>query len=155
MQYGFENFCAKCKEVGVDGAIIPDLPFDDYISEYKAIADRHDIKIIMLITPETSEKRIRLIDENTDGFVYMVSSASTTGAQSSFNEQKQDYFHRINSMNLKNPRLIGFGISNKATLESAQANANGAIIGSKFVTLLKESASVKEAVAGLKKALEE
>ncbi|MBP1616309.1 MAG: tryptophan synthase alpha chain [Bacteroidetes bacterium] len=155
MQYGFENFCAKCKEVGVDGAIIPDLPFDDYISEYKAIADRYDIKIIMLITPETSEKRIRLIDENTDGFVYMVSSASTTGAQSSFSEQKQDYFHRINSMNLKNPRLIGFGISNKATLESAQANANGAIIGSKFVTLLKESASVQEAVAGLKKALEQ
>lgn len=155
MQYGFENFCAKCKEVGVDGAIIPDLPFDDYISEYKAIADRYDIKIIMLITPETSEKRIRLIDENTDGFVYMVSSASTTGAQSSFSEQKQDYFQRIHSMNLKNPRLIGFGISNKATLESAQANANGAIIGSKFVTLLKESGSVKEAVAGLKKALEE
>lgn len=155
MQYGFENFCAKCKEVGVDGAIIPDLPFDDYITEYKAIADRYDIKVIMLITPETSEKRIRLIDENTDGFVYMVSSASTTGAQSSFNEQKQEYFHRIDAMKLKNPRLIGFGISNKATLESAQANANGAIIGSKFVTLLKESASVKEAVAGLKKALED
>jgi tryptophan synthase alpha chain len=155
MQYGFENFCAKCKEVGVDGAIIPDLPFDDYITEYKAIADRYDIKVIMLITPETSEKRIRLIDENTDGFVYMVSSASTTGAQSSFNEQKQEYFHRIDAMKLKNPRLIGFGISNKSTLESAQANANGAIIGSKFVTLLKESASVKEAVAGLKKALED
>ncbi len=155
MQYGFENFCAKCKEVGVDGAIIPDLPFDDYISEYKAIADRYDIKIIMLITPETSEKRIRLIDENTDGFVYMVSSASTTGAQTSFSEQKQDYFHQIDAMKLKNPRLIGFGISNKATLESAQANANGAIIGSKFVTLLKESASVKEAVDGLKKALGE
>lgn len=154
MQYGFENFCVKCQEVGVDGAIIPDLPFDDYISEYKAIADRYDIKIIMLITPETSEKRIRLIDEHTDGFVYMVSSASTTGAQSSFNDQKQDYFHRIDAMKLKNPRLIGFGISNKATLESAQANSNGAIIGSKFVTLLKESASVKEAVSGLKKALE-
>lgn len=85
----------------------------------------------------------------------MVSSASTTGAQTSFSEQKQDYFHRIDAMKLKNPRLIGFGISNKATLESAQANANGAIIGSKFVTLLKESASVKEAVAGLKRALAE
>ena len=155
MQYGFENFCAKCQEVGIDGAILPDLPFDDYIAQYKPIADRYGINIIMLITPETSEKRIRLIDEHTDGFVYMVSSASTTGAQSSFNEQKQAYFHKINSMNLKNPRLIGFGISNKATLESAQENASGAIIGSKFVTLLKEMASVKEAVAGLKKALAE
>ena len=153
MQFGFENFCAKCQAVGVDGAIIPDLPFDDYISEYKAIAEKYDVKIIMLITPETSEKRIRLIDENTDGFVYMVSSASTTGAQTSFSEQKQAYFHKIDEMKLKNPRLIGFGISNKATLESAQANANGAIIGSKFVTLLKESSSVKEAVEGLKKAL--
>lgn len=154
MQFGFEAFCAKCQQTGVDGAIIPDLPFDDYIKQYKPIADKYDIKIIMLITPETSEQRIRLIDEHTDGFVYMVSSASTTGAQSSFNDQKMDYFHRIDSMNLRNPRLIGFGISNKATLQSAQSNANGAIIGSKFVTLLKESASIQDAVAGLKKALE-
>lgn len=154
MQFGFENFCAKCKEVGVDGAILPDLPFDDYIREYKPIADKYEIKIIMLITPETSEKRIRLIDEHTDGFVYMVSSASTTGAQSSFDEQKQAYFHKIDSMKLHNPRLIGFGISNKATLDSAQANANGAIIGSKFVTLLKESTTIKDAVKKLKEALQ-
>lgn len=153
MQYGFENFCKKCQEVGIDGAIIPDLPFDDYINGYKAIADKYDIKIVMLITPETSEKRIRLIDEHTDGFIYMVSSASTTGAQSSFDEQKQAYFRKVNAMNLKNPRLIGFGISNKATLEAAQANASGAIIGSKFITLLGESANVKEAVMKLKEAL--
>lgn len=155
MQYGFENFCKKCAEVGVDGAIIPDLPFNDYINEYKPIADRYGIKVVMLITPETSDERIRLIDEHTDGFIYMVSSASTTGAQKSFDEKKQDYFRRINGMNLRNPRLIGFGISNKATLEAAQANANGAIIGSKFVTLLKESASLSEAVETLKKALAE
>lgn len=153
MQYGFENFCKKCQEGGIDGAIIPDLPFDDYINGYKAIADKYDIKIVMLITPETSEKRIRLIDEHTDGFIYMVSSASTTGAQSSFDEQKQAYFRKVNAMNLKNPRLIGFGISNKATLEAAQANASGAIIGSKFITLLGESANVKEAVMKLKEAL--
>lgn len=153
MQYGFENFCKKCQKVGIDGAIIPDLPFDDYINGYKAIADKYDIKIVMLITPETSEKRIRLIDEHTDGFIYMVSSASTTGAQSSFDEQKQAYFRKVNAMNLKNPRLIGFGISNKATLEAAQANASGAIIGSKFITLLGESANVKEAVMKLKEAL--
>lgn len=153
MQYGFENFCKKCQEVGIDGAIIPDLPFDDYINGYKAIADKYDIKIVMLITPETSEKRIRLIDEHTDGFIYMVSSASTTGAQSSFDEQKQAYFRKVNAMNLKNPRLIGFGISNKATLEAAQANASGAIIGSKFITLLGESTNIKEAVMKLKEAL--
>lgn len=154
MQYGFENFCQKCNEVGIDGAIIPDLPFDDYIREYKPIADKYDVKIVMLITPETSDERIRLIDEHTEGFIYMVSSAATTGAQKSFDEKKQEYFRRINGMNLRNPRLIGFGISNKATLEAAQANASGAIIGSKFVTLLKESKNIKEAVLALKTALD-
>lgn len=153
MRYGFENFCKQCKETGIDGTIIPDLPFDDYINEYKPIADKYGIKVIMLITPETSEERIRLIDEHTDGFIYMVSSASTTGAQKSFDEQKQAYFRKINAMNLQNPRLIGFGISNKATLEAAQANANGAIIGSKFITLLKENTSISEAVKALKESL--
>ena len=153
MQYGFENFCKKCQEVGADGAIIPDLPFNDYINEYKPIADKYNIKVIMLITPETSEERIRLIDEHTDAFIYMVSSAATTGAQKSFDENKQEYFKRINSMNLKNPRLIGFGISNKATLDAAQQNANGAIIGSRFITLLKESPSITEAINQLKKDL--
>lgn len=153
MQYGFEAFCHKCKEIGIDGTIIPDLPFKDYMEEYKAIAEKYDINIIMLITPETSEERIRLIDQNTDGFIYMVSSASTTGAQNSFDDKKQDYFRKIDAMNLRNPRLIGFGISNKATLESAQANSNGAIIGSKFVTLLKEANTIKDAVKNLKDVL--
>lgn len=153
MQYGFENFCKQCKETGIDGAIIPDLPFNDYINEFKPIADKYDIKIVMLITPETSEERIRLIDEHTDSFIYMVSSAATTGAQKSFDEKKQDYFRRINSMNLRNPRLIGFGISNKATLDAAQANASGAIIGSKFITLLKENQNIKASVKALKETL--
>lgn len=138
MQYGFENFCKRCVEVGVDGVIIPDLPFKDYMEEYKPIADKYDIRIIMLITPETSEERIRFIDDNTSGFIYMVSSAAITGAQKEFNEAKQAYFNKVHAMNLKNPTMIGFGISNKQTLESAQANANGAIIGSKFVQLLDE-----------------
>ena len=138
MQYGFEAFFKKCAECGVSGAIIPDLPFKDYL-ELKPIADKYDIRIIMLITPETSEERIRFIDDNTDGFIYMVSSAATTGAQQSFDEAKQEYFHRINGMNLRNPRMIGFGISNKQTLESSQQNAAGAIIGSKFVQLLNEA----------------
>lgn len=153
MQYGFENFCEKCNEVGIDGAIIPDLPFKDYVEEYKDIADKYNLKIIMLITPDTSEERIRLIDTHTDGFIYMVSSTSTTGAQSNFDEYKQAYFKKIDGMKLNNPRLIGFGISNKATLESAQNNSNGAIIGSKFITLLKESASIDDAIVALKIAL--
>lgn len=138
MQYGFENFCRTCRETGIDGVIIPDLPFKDYMEEYRPIAEKHNVKVIMLITPETSEERIRLIDEHTDGFIYMVSSAAITGAQSDFNAQKQAYFQRIADMNLRNPRMIGFGISNKQTFEAASAHAAGAIIGSKFVTLLDE-----------------
>ena len=139
VHYGFEDFCRDCARCGIDGMILPDLPFADYLNHYKPIADRYGLRIIMLITPETSEERIRLIDSHTEGFIYMVSSAATTGAQKSFDETKQEYFRRINAMNLRNPRMIGFGISNKQTLESAQANAAGAIIGSKFVTLLKEA----------------
>lgn len=139
MQYGFENFCKRCQEVGVDGVILPDLPFKDYMEDYKPIADKYDIRIIMLITPETSDERIRFIDDNTSGFIYMVSSAAITGAQKEFNEAKQAYFNKVHAMNLKNPTMIGFGISNKQTLESAQANANGAIIGSKFVQLLSQN----------------
>lgn len=139
LNYDIELFFQNCVESGVSGVIIPDLPFKDYLGEIKPMADKYDIRVIMLITPETSEERIRFIDKHTDGFIYMVSSASTTGAQKSFDETKQEYFRRINTMNLRNPRMIGFGISNRQTLDSAQANAAGAIIGSKFVTLLKES----------------
>ena len=155
MQYGIEEFCRSCSECGVAGAIIPDLPFNDYITTIKPVADRYDLRVIMLITPETSEERIRFIDDHTDGFIYMVSSAATTGAQKSFDEAKQEYFQRINAMNLHNPRMIGFGISNKQTLETSQQNAAGAIIGSKFVTLLNESANADEAINKLFAALEQ
>lgn len=153
MQFGFEKFCQRCVEVGIDGVIIPDLPFKDYLEEYKPIADKHDIRIIMLITPETSDERIRFIDDNTDGFIYMVSSAAITGAQKEFNDAKQAYFSRINGMNLKHPRMIGFGISNKQTLEAAQANASGAIIGSKFVNLYEETGDAAKAMELLIEAL--
>jgi tryptophan synthase alpha chain len=139
LHYGVEAFCQSCVEAGISGAIIPDLPFDDYQNIVKPIADRYDLRIIMLITPETSEERIRFIDQHTDGFIYMVSSAAITGTQKSFDEQKLEYFRRINGMNLRNPRMIGFGISNAQTLKAAQDNAAGAIIGSKFVTLLSEN----------------
>ncbi len=153
MQFGFEAFCQRCVEVGIDGVIIPDLPFKDYLEEYKPIADRYDIRIIMLITPETSDERIRFIDEHTDGFIYMVSSAATTGAQKEFGDAKQAYFSRINSMNLKHPRMIGFGISNRQTLEAAERNASGAIIGSKFVNLFEETGDAAKAMDALLEAL--
>lgn len=153
MQFGFEQFCQRCVEVGIDGVIIPDLPFKDYLEEYKPVADRYDIRIIMLITPETSDERIRFIDDHTDGFIYMVSSASTTGAQQSFGDQKQAYFSRIQAMHLKHPCMIGFGISNKQTLEAAQSHAAGAIIGSKFVNLLEETGDAASAMDKLLNAL--
>lgn len=153
MRYGFENFCRSCQVCGIDGMIIPDLPFKDYIETYKEIANRYNLKIIMLITPETSEERIRFIDEHTDGFIYMVSSAAITGTQNDFNEQKQAYFRRIEKMNLRNPRMIGFGISNKQTYDAACAHAAGAIVGSKFVTLLKEERKAENAIIRLLDAL--
>lgn len=153
MHYGYEAFFRDCADSGVSGVIIPDLPFVDYQNDVRPIADKYDIRVIMMITPETSDERIRFIDDNTDGFIYMVSSASVTGAQSSFNEKKLAYFNHINAMNLRNPRMIGFGISNKQTLESAQQNAAGAIIGSKFVTLLNETKDADKALDELKEAL--
>lgn len=156
MQYGFEDFCKSCQSCGIDGVIIPDLPFKDYIEEFRPIAERYNLRIIMLITPETSEARIREIDQHTDGFIYMVSSAATTGAQKNFDEEKQAYFRRIENMQLRNPRMIGFGISNKQTYEAAASYASGCIIGSKFVTLLdEEHGNAEKAVDRLLRLLEQ
>ncbi len=152
-KFGYDAFFSRCTEVGVDGVIIPDLPFRDYMDEVKPIADHYDVRVIMLITPETSDERIRFIDEHTDGFIYMVSSAAITGAQKEFNEAKQAYFNKVNNMGLQHPRMIGFGISNKQTLQSAQANAAGAIIGSKFVQLLDEQGNPDQALDSLMDAL--
>lgn len=153
MHYGYEAFFLRCVATGVSGCIIPDLPFDDYLNVVKPIADRYDERVIMMITPETSAERIRLIDRHTDGFIYMVSSAGITGAQQSFGDAKVDYFRRIDAMQLRNPRMIGFGISNRQTLESAQAYAAGTIIGSKFVTLLNETRDADKAIDKLNEAL--
>lgn len=151
--YGYQAFFAQCQHIGIDGVIIPDLPFKDYLEQVKPIADSHNVRVIMLITPETSDERIRFIDEHTDGFIYMVSSAAVTGAQTEFDQAKQAYFSRVQSMNLSNPRMIGFGISNKQTLSSAQKAAAGAIIGSKFVTLLDQEKDPAKAVDQLFEAL--
>ena len=153
MQFGFENFCRECKRVDVDGMIIPDLPMADYLTEYKDIAEKYGLEFIFLITPETSEERIREIDNNTNGFIYMVSSAAVTGTQSSFDKQV-DYFNRINAMNLKNPRLIGFGVSNKATKDIVFNYSSGAIVGSAFIKAINETKSVEKGIILLLENLE-
>lgn len=138
LQYGIEKFCQKCSEIGIDGLIIPDLPVDVYHKQYQAIFEAHGLTNIFLITPQTSEERIRYIDSISNGFIYMVSSASTTGSQSGFGEEQQAYFKRIADMNLNNPQIIGFGINNKETFQTATQFAKGAIIGSAFIKHLKE-----------------
>ncbi|HJD76173.1 MAG TPA: tryptophan synthase subunit alpha [Bacteroides reticulotermitis] len=153
MQFGFEDFCKQCVECGIDGVIIPDLPFRDYQEHYRSIAERHNVKVIMLITPETSEERVREIDTHTDGFIYMVSSAATTGVQRDFDDQKRAYFKKVEDMKLVNPLMVGFGISNKATFDAACEHASGAIIGSRFVTLLEEEKDAEKAILELKKSI--
>lgn len=149
MQFGFEDYCKKCAECGIDGLIIPDLPSEVYLAQYKQFVDANSLDYIQLITPETSDERIRDIDNMSHGFIYMVSSASTTGAQQSFNEAKQQYFSHIESMNLKNPTLVGFGVSNKETFRAAADHSSGCIIGSAFIKLLGSCSSIDEAVETL------
>ena len=156
MKYGIEKFFQDANDAEVDGLIIPDLPFDDYISEFKDLSKKYDLPVIMLITPETSEERIKLIDDHCDGFIYMVSSASTTGAKDKYTQEQIDYFNRINEMDLKHKRLIGFGISNPETFNEACKYSSGAIIGSHFIKCLdqyKESPdnAVKELLSSIGK----
>jgi len=155
LQYGFEKFCKKAKEVGVDGLILPDLPIEVFIEEYKTICDKYGLKNTFLITPQTTEERIRLIDEKSDGFIYMVSSASTTGAKNSFGSEVSDYFNRVNAMNLRSPKLVGFGISNKETFDSAAQHSNGAIIGSAFIKLLAQSTNMEKDIKDFIKNIKE
>lgn len=133
LQYGVDAFCQKCQEIGIDGLIIPDLPVDVYHDQYKATFEKYGLINVFLITPQTSDERIHYIDSFSNGFIYMVSSASTTGAQSGFGEEQTAYFERIANMNLNNPQIVGFGISNNETFTQATKHAKGAIIGSAFV----------------------
>lgn len=146
MQMGADNFFRRAVDSGIDAVIIPDLPFAVYMEEYKTLSEKYGIDVIMLITPETSEERIRLIDNNCEGFIYMVSAASTTGARDSFGPSQIEYFRRIDALDLKHPRLIGFGISNKTTYEEACRYSSGAIIGSQFIKCLKSSPTPEKAV---------
>lgn len=133
LQYGVEAFCKKCQEIGIDGLIIPDLPVDVYHDEYKATFEKYGLINVFLITPQTSVERINYIDSISNGFIYMVSSASVTGSQSGFGDEQTNYFKRIADMNLNNPQIIGFGISNNETFTQATQYAKGAIIGSAFI----------------------
>jgi len=149
LQYGVEAFCEKCHEIGIDGIIMPDLPLDVYQAEYEAIYKKYDLINVFLITPQTSDERIRAIDEASDGFIYMVSSASTTGAKSGFGREQEDYFERIASLRLKNPQIVGFGISNAETFNAATKKTKGAIIGSAFIKHL-----TNQGVVGISKFVE-
>ncbi|GFZ79284.1 tryptophan synthase alpha chain [Aquaticitalea lipolytica] len=133
LQYGVEAFCKKCAEIGIDGLIIPDLPVDVYNEQYKATFEKYELINMFLITPQTSVERINFIDSISNGFIYMVSSASVTGSNSGFGDEQTKYFKRIAEMNLKNPQIIGFGISNNETFTQATTHAKGAIIGSAFI----------------------
>ena len=137
MQYGIEHFCQSCAEIGIDGVILPDLPLNDYLRDFKPLADKYDLRFTMLITPETSD------------VIYMVSTAATTGTQDHFSDSTIQYFERINTMKLRNPRLIGFGISNPETLQAAQQHAAGAIIGSGFIKTLDSTSTIPQAVEKL------
>jgi tryptophan synthase alpha chain len=136
LQYGVEAFCKKCNEIGIDGLILPDLPLAEYKEHYKSIFEKYGLANVFLITPQTSEERIREIDAASNGFIYMVSSASTTGAKKGVSSEQERYFNRISSLSLSNPQIVGFGISNATTFSQATAKAKGAIIGSAFIKML-------------------
>lgn len=144
MQFGVENFCKHCQQVGVDALILPDLPMQEYLNEYKELFESYGLYNIFLITPQTSEARVRLIDEHSHGFIYMVSSASITGAKSNISDEQIGYFERVKAMQLSNPTLIGFGISNHETFSQACSYANGAIIGSAFIKTLSEGKNIEQ-----------
>jgi tryptophan synthase alpha chain len=143
LQYGMEEFCRDATAAGVDGVILPDLPMDEYQTEYKSMFEKYRLSNTFLMSPTTSEKRIRQIDEATDGFIYAVSASSTTGARKGFDPEQENYFKRLQSLHLKNPFLIGFGISDEQTFSKASEYSAGAIVGSAFITMLKDSKDLK------------
>jgi tryptophan synthase alpha chain len=142
MQYGLEKFCAAAQAVGIDGIILPDLPMYEFETIYKHLFDQHNLRFIFLVTPETGEERIRKIDALSSGFLYAVSSSSTTGNNKAISDQS-DYFKKLQAMQLKNPILVGFGIKDKETFTTACANTNGAIIGSAYIKALQDSVNIQ------------
>ncbi|GAB2599329.1 tryptophan synthase subunit alpha [Spirosoma areae] len=146
LQFGVENFCRKCQEVGVDGVILPDLPLDLFLTDYAPVFREYGLVNVNMITPQTAEGRIRHIDAESDGFIYMVSSASITGSVTGISDTMQAYFERIEAMRLRNPRLIGFGIKDHETFDTASQYANGALVGSAFIRHLAEKGTSPEGI---------
>jgi tryptophan synthase alpha chain len=144
LQYGFEKFCADAAAAGVDGLILPDLPAYEFETEYGAVIRKYELDFIFLVTPETAEERIRQLDSLSSGFLYAVSSSSTTGKDKDMSAQ-EGYFKKLQSMQLQNPVLIGFGIKDKATFETASSYANGAIIGTAYIKALEQGGNVEQA----------
>lgn len=153
LQFGIERFCQKCQEVGIDGLILPDLPMAEYQQSYQSIFEQYGLFNIFLITPQTSDERIKQIDAVSEGFIYMVSSASTTGAKTGISTDQENYFKRIDDMKLKNPRLVGFGISDRESFIKASKGASGAIIGSAFVKLLGNAKNLREEIVEFVKSI--
>ena len=143
LQYGFEKFCADAAAVGIDGLILPDLPEHEFETEYGHIVKKHGLDFIFLVTPETSEARIKKLDELSTGFLYAVSSSSTTGSDKNMADVRT-YLQKLKRMSLKNPVLVGFGIKDRSTFEAACANANGAIIGTAYIKALAEPGNVTD-----------
>jgi len=153
LQFGIERFCQKCQEVGIDGLILPDLPMAEYQQSYQSIFEQYGLFNIFLITPQTSDERIKQIDAVSEGFIYMVSSASTTGAKTGISTDQENYFKRIDDMKLKNPRLVGFGISDRESFIKASKGESGAIIGSAFVKLLGNAKNLREEIVEFVKSI--
>lgn len=144
LQYGFEKFCADAAAVGIDGLILPDLPEYEFETEYGAIIKKYGLDFIFLVTPETSEERVKKLDELSSGFLYAVSSSSTTGSNK-ITTSPEGYLQKLRQLKLKNPVLVGFGINNKQSFEAVCQLANGAIIGSAYIKALENKEDVNEA----------
>ncbi|MTI33331.1 tryptophan synthase subunit alpha [Xanthovirga aplysinae] len=146
LQYGVREFCESCQKIGVSGLIIPDLPMEEYESEYKEMFKSYGLSFTFLITPQTSDERILKMDELSEGFLYVVSDSSITGGKREFNNRIQSYYERIGKMGLNNPILIGFGISDKKSYQQACQYSDGAIIGSAFIKALKNGKDLDSSV---------
>jgi len=153
LQYGVERFCKSCYDIGIDALILPDLPLDEFNLHYRKYFEQNRLHNILLITPQTSNERIIDIDRQSGGFIYMVSSSATTGAGKKVEDFQTGYFSRVKTLNLKNPTLIGFGISDRATFENACNYANGAIIGSAFVKALQQPDSLQKNIENFVKSI--
>jgi len=145
-QFGVEKFCQKCRETGIDGTILPDLPLAEFTENYQPFFKENNLYNILLISPQTSDERIRQIDSVSGGFIYMVSSSSTTGKKQKIGDFHQEYFDRVNRLNLNNPRMIGFGISNRETFENACRYASGAIIGTAFIQSFSNEIPIQKSI---------